>query len=75
MILNYATRRLQIKQFKSSEVDDANKVYSAIENMRSSLKKIDAVLVRVTSFKELKKAYPNYFNDIGEFVDKVKAYF
>ena len=74
MILNYATRRLQIKQFKSSEVDDANKVHSAIENMRSSLK-IDAVLVRVTSFKELKKAYPNYFNDIGEFVDKVKAYF
>lgn len=74
LILNYATRRLQIKQFKSSEVDDANKVYSAIENMRSSLK-IDAVLVRVTSFKELKKAYPNYFNDIGEFVDKVKAYF
>jgi len=42
--------------------------------MRSILK-IDAVLVRVTSFKELKKAYPNYFNDIGEFVDKVKAYF
>lgn len=74
MILNYATRRLQIKQFKSSEVDATNKVYSAIENMRSSLK-IDAVLVRVTSFKELKKAYPNYFNDIGEFVDKVKAYF
>ena len=74
MILNYATRRLQIKQFKSSEVVAANKVYSAIENMRSILK-IDAVLVRVTSFKELKKAYPNYFNDIGEFVDKVKAYF
>lgn len=74
MILNYATRRLQIKQFKSSEVDAASKVYSAIENMRSILK-IDAVLVRVTSFKELKKAYPNYFNDIGEFVDKVKAYF
>ncbi len=74
MILNYATRRLQIKQFKSSEDDAANKVYSAIENMRSILK-IDAVLVRVTSFKELKKAYPNYFNDIGEFVDKVKAYF
>ena len=74
MILNYATRRLQIKQFKSSEVDASNKVYSAIENMRSILK-IDAVLVRVTSFKELKKAYPNYFNDIGEFVDKVKAYF
>ena len=74
MILNYATCKLQMKQFKSSEVDAANKVYSAIENMRSSLK-IDAVLVRVTSFKELRKAYPNYFNYIGKFVDKVKAYF
>ena len=73
LILNYNTKRLQIKQFKSSEIDEANKIYNLIESTRAE-SKIDAVLVRVSSFKELKKAYPNYFSDIKEFVSIVKSY-
>lgn len=42
--------------------------YSQIESQRSETK-IDAVLVRATSFQTLRAAYPNYFLDIGEFVD------
>lgn len=30
------------------------------------------VLVSVSSFQTLKKAYPNYFSDIGEFVTIIK---
>ena len=73
LILNYNTKRLQIKSFKSSEIDEANNIYNSIESTRAETK-IDAVLVRVSSFKELEKAYPNYFSDIGEFVDIVKSY-
>ena len=73
LILNYNTKRLQIKSFKSSEIDEANNIYNSIESTRAETK-IDAVLVRVSSFKELEKAYPNYFSDIGEFVDFVKSY-
>lgn len=73
LILNYKTKRLQIKRFKSSEIDEANSIYNSIESTRAE-SKIDAVLVRVSSFKALKKAYPNYFYDIGEFIDIVKSY-
>lgn len=73
LILNYNTKKLRIRRFKSSEIDEANKIYNSIESTRAE-SKIDAVLVRVSSFKELKKAYPNYFSDIGEFVRIVKLY-
>ena len=73
LILNYETRRLSIKSFKPSETDEANEVYSQIESTRAE-SKIDAVLVRVSSYQALRSAYPNYFSDIGEFVDIVKSY-
>lgn len=73
LILNYSTRRLQIKRFQSSEFEEANNIYNSIESTRAETK-IDAVLVRVSSFKDLQKAYPNYFSDIGEFIDIVTTY-
>ena len=56
-----------------SQFEEANEVYSSIESTRAETK-IDAVLVNVSSFKALKSAYPNYFSDIGEFVDIIKSY-
>ena len=73
LILNYNTRRLNIKRFASSEFEEANNIYSSIESTKAE-SKIDAVLVRVSSFKELQYAYPNYFSDIGEFVKIVESY-
>ncbi len=73
LILNYITRRLSIKYFKASQNEEANDTYSRIEKTRAE-SKIDAVLVRVESFQVLKTAYPNYFSDIGEFVEIVKSY-
>lgn len=73
LILNYNTKRLSIKYFMPSQIEAANEIYSQIESARSE-SKIDAVLVRVSSFQALKLAYPNYFTDIGEFLELVKGY-
>lgn len=73
LILNYNTKRLSIKSFMPSQIDEANSIYNSIESTQAETK-IDAVLVNVSSFKLLKSAYPNYFSDIGEFVDVVKSY-
>lgn len=73
LILNYNTRRLSIKTFNNSQIEEANAIYTSIEKTRAE-NKIDAVLVRVSSFKELRSAYPNYFSDIGEFVEIIKSY-
>lgn len=71
LILNYNTRRLNLKYFNASQIDAANATYNSIERTRG---KIDAVLVRVSSFKELRSAYPNYFSDIQEFIEIINAH-
>ena len=73
LILNYSKKTLQIKGFNASQIEEANEIYNSIEASREE-SKIDAVLVRVSSINNLKKAYPNYFSDIGEFVKLVKSY-
>lgn len=73
MTLNYEINQLTIKRFNSSEIEQANNYYTALESKRTS-EKTDTVLVRVSSFSELKSAYPNYFSDISEFVARVKEY-
>lgn len=73
LILNYNTRMLKVKHFKPSQLEAATEIYQSIERTRAE-SKIDAVLVRVDSFKTLKSAYPNYFSDIGEFISLVKSY-
>ncbi|MDO5558180.1 MAG: hypothetical protein Q4F95_01135 [Oscillospiraceae bacterium] len=73
LILNYNTKHLSIKYFMPSQIETANEIYGQIESERSE-SRIDAVLVRVSSFQTLKLAYPNYFSDIGEFLEIVRKY-
>jgi len=73
LLLNFNINRLAVRYFLPSEIEEANKIYAQIEKNRAE-SKIDAVLVRAESFTELKKAYPNYFADITEFVERVTAY-
>ena len=72
-ILNFNAKTLRIKYFLPSEIELANETYSQIEKTRAE-SKIDAVLVRAESYNDLKNAYPNYFADIGEFLERVKKY-
>ncbi len=64
---------IMIKYFKPSQNDKANEEYKRIESKYTN-SSINAVLVRVDSFKSLKAAYANYFTDIGDFVKTVKEY-
>ncbi len=73
LILDYDKRTLQVRGYKANQIEMANRVYNSIEATRAETN-VDAVLVRVSSFNTLKKAYPNYFSDIGEFVSLVKSY-
>lgn len=73
LILNYNTRMLRIQTYLPSQFDNANTVYTKIEQKKQE-SGIDAVLVRANSFEELKSAYPNYFADIGEFYNLILDY-
>ena len=71
--LNHETHVLHKNYFKPSEIDLANKTYDYLESNRGN-KPLDIVLVRAASFAAVREAYPNYFLDIGEFVEFIYNY-
>lgn len=73
LVLNYNTHLLKLKSFHRNDNIEAENVYAKIESTRAETQ-IDAVMVSVSSFAALRSAYPNYFTDIGEFVEKLKNY-
>jgi len=70
LILNYEKKTLKIHYYKKSQIDVATKSYDAIEKNKG--KNIDAVLVSATSLDSLRAAYPNYFSDIGGFIETLR---
>jgi len=55
---------LKIDAFTKSQIELATKAYNQIESVNNP--DIDSVLVSATSFETLKAAYPNYFTDITQ---------
>lgn len=69
--LRFNERRLSINAFPNSQIDLATKIYNQLESVEDS--NIDYVLVSASSFNALKAAYPNYFADIGQFIEIMNA--
>lgn len=71
--LDYEEHMLKRWFFKPSELERANIMYDYLEQSRED-RPLDIVLVRAASYNAVKAAYPNYFLDIGEFIDLVEQY-
>ena len=69
--LNYKKKLLKVNKFLPTQIELATTIYNKIEALNNS--NIDVVLVSATSFDALKMAYPNYFTDISNFVDIMRA--
>ena len=70
LVLNLEDHNLTITMYKPSEIQIATQVYDTIEARNDP--NINAVLVSANSFATVKKAYPNYFVDITDFLNKIK---
>lgn len=68
LILDYASRKVRIMQFKSTQLEAATKAYGNIEKETDK----NVVLVSAKSFNELREAYPNYFVDISDFIKMIQ---
>lgn len=71
--LDYKSHQLTRWFYKPSDLAAANGHYDWLEAHRGD-RPLDIVLVRAASYATVKAAYPNYFLDIGEFIDLVEAY-
>lgn len=71
--LNYTTQQLSMWFFNPSDVEKANAYYDTMEHSKGD-QPLDIVLVRAESIRAVKDAYPNYFSDIGQFVQLIEEY-
>lgn len=69
LLLNYEEMTVNVKPFKSSNLETATKLYERIEQESD----LNVVLVSTSSFETLRLAYPNYFADISYFVKKLRT--
>lgn len=61
---------LKIRGYKTKDFKQAVADYDFLECFGED--KTDVVLVSASSAKDLKKAYPNYFGDIKQFINKIE---
>jgi hypothetical protein len=67
--LDFDEKTIRVSGYRIQDLDEAQKDYLEAERSKGAN---DAVLVSVESMKALKRAYPNYFLDIHEFIDAVR---
>ncbi len=71
--LNIAKRVVTVKSYSANQYKQANIDYTSIEKEISKGAPIQAVLVSTDSIASLRKAYPNYFLDAQEFLDRLNT--
>lgn len=72
IILNSIEKTVQIKPYKRGSIKAATEDYARIEAEAAKGKKIEAVLVSAGPLSVLKRAYPNFFLDISDFVKQIE---
>ena len=70
--LDRGHNQLVINIYEKKALEQATTAYDLAEKDRSTDE--DVVLVSTTSFNMLKKAYPNYFSDITEFISLIDSF-
>lgn len=70
--LDRLKKTVAIRAYKVDQAELAGKEYQILEERSRKDENIDSVLVSVDHVDELKKAYPNYFLDVGEFAENLK---
>jgi len=71
IFLDTKNRRVSIYPFKEDQLDEATDKYAELESQATE--GMDQVLVRAGDIKSLEIAYPNYFLNIQDFVDKLSV--
>lgn len=71
IILNLDKRVLNIKYYTARQLEQANIDYTNIEREINKGANLQAVLVSTGSLESLKKAYPSYFLDTHEYLNKL----
>lgn len=71
IILDTSDKTIRIRGFSKDQLDKASTEYARVEQDAIINPNLDVVLVAAGGIKDLKKAYPNYFLDIRNFIGRL----
>lgn len=74
LYVDYVKRVVNVSSFTIAEQEKASQYYNELEKKIENHKNA-AVLVSVDGLRDLREAYPSYFIDTAEFLEKVEYYF
>lgn len=72
IILSVENKTISIRSFAKNDFESAKTEYAKAEKRLIKGEKIDPVLVAVGRINQLKRAYPNFFLDTTEFINKIR---
>lgn len=73
MRLDTQTQSLSLIPFAAEQLEIAENMYQLLEVQNVDLPHIELVLISVDSFRDVKKAYPNYFLDTQAFIECLRT--
>jgi hypothetical protein len=73
IVLNFVDKTVNINSYPKNAIKQANDAYTQAEILVTKEGKTDAVLVSAGNLNDLRRAYPNYFLDIKDFIDQVRG--
>lgn len=74
LILDYTTRRVQVKTFMKEDFDSANSLFSQAELESFSNPSKSVLMASLREIKELPNAYPSYFLDTKAFFEELSEF-
>jgi (p)ppGpp synthase/HD superfamily hydrolase len=74
LILDYEARSVQVKPYSLSNIEDANKQFTQIEQSYSESANKQILMASLEDMKQLPTAYPSYFLDTDRFFKELKAF-
>ena len=72
IILDSFKQTVRINRYRRGDFEQAVTEYEQAEKLAADEKKIELVLVSAGPIETLRKAYPNFFLDVNDFVEKIE---
>lgn len=73
ILLNSLNKTVNVNSYAKRDIRQASRDYTQAEKQAAKNKKIEVVLVSAGDLNSLKRAYPNFFLDIGDFIKKITS--
>ena len=75
ILINYINKNSIIKTYPKSAAKIVNEIYIDCEEEFNYSNQIQVLFVEITSLTDLRKAFPNFYIDVSEFIKILRRYF